>query len=281
LLKQTSTLSTLNLGRAWYGPPQYLEVFKQHGLGVKAKFALLSFFSGNDAEDTRQYMRWQRGGEGGDYYSFIVGRKNFFIRYLHAFRDTYVAVRESIKPYLTAGQDTTGVPLAKESIPTGTHPDLGVFQLNGKAVPMVVTYWNRLATPEQLLSSDEWKRLRTVIGEFKAVALEHDILPIIVFIPTKAEVYGSFYSKQSGQRFLEKVRDQVQFENNTAEALETVAREQGVHVVNLLPHFRDLARRGHVLYHPFDTHWNISGRQAAAEIIAKILREASHSPRSS
>src|SRR5215213_1061221 len=86
LFKRTSSLSSLNLGRGWYGPPQYMEVFKRYGLGVNAKIALLCFFSGNDADDTRQYMRWQRGGEGGDYYSFIVGRKNYFISYVPAFR---------------------------------------------------------------------------------------------------------------------------------------------------------------------------------------------------
>src|SRR5215217_5371912 len=107
-LKQVSGLSTVNLGRGWYGPPQYLEVFKRYGLRTQARYALLAFFSGNDAEDTRQYMRWERGGEGGDYYSFIVGRTNFFIRYLHAFRDTFVVIRDWCKYYLTERLITTG-----------------------------------------------------------------------------------------------------------------------------------------------------------------------------
>ena len=43
---------------------------------------------------------------------------------------------------------------------------------------------------------------------------------------------------------------------NSAEALEAVAREQGIQMVNLLPPFKKLARQGQVLYYPFDTHWN-------------------------
>jgi SGNH hydrolase-like domain, acetyltransferase AlgX len=271
LLKQASGLSALNLGRGWYGPPQYLEVFKRYGLGMKAKYALLCFFSGNDAEDTRQYVRWQRVGEGGDYYSFIVGRKNFFIRYLHAFRDTYFVIRDWIKGYFTGGPGTTGVPFANGPIAKGVHPDLGMIQLNGQVVPMRFDYWNQHATSEQLLSRDEWKTLRTVMAEFRAVALENEIVPIVVFIPTKAEVYASLFSEQSGQGFLLKIRDQLQFEMNSAEALEAVAGEQGIRIVNVLPHFKELARQGKVLYYPFDTHWNIGGRQAAAEVIAKVV----------
>lgn len=269
LLKHASGLSILNLGRGWYGPPQYLEVFKRHGLGMKAQYALLSFFSGNDAEDTRQYMRWQRGGEGGDYYSFIVGRKNFFIRYLHAFRDTYSAIHKWSKEWF----GVTDVAFANEAISRGVHPDMGMIELNGQIVPMVFNYWNQHATSEQLLARDEWKTLRTLMAEFKAVALENRIEPIIVFIPTKAEVYGSFFSEHSGQRFLLKIREQLQFEMNSAEALQTVAQEQGIRIVNLLPHFKELARQGKVLYYPFDTHWNRTGREAAAEVIAQVIRD--------
>jgi hypothetical protein len=94
---------------------------------------------------------------------------------------------------------------------------------------------------------------------------------MVVFIPTKAEVYGSLFSEQSGQGFLLKIRDQLQFEMNSSEALEAVAGEQGIRIVNLLPHFKELARQGKVMYYPFDTHWNIAGRQAAAEVIAKVV----------
>ncbi len=270
-LTQVSRLSTLNLGRGWYGPLQYLEVFKRYGLGMKAKYALLCFFSGNDAEDVRQYMRWQRGGEGGDYYSFVVGRTNFFIRYLHALRDTYWAIRHWVRSYFDSVYVFIGVTFTDEAISKGIHPDLGLIQLNGQVVPMRFNYWNQHATSEQLLSRDEWKTLRTVMAEFRAVALGNDIVPIVVFIPTKAEVYGSLFSEHSGQRILLKIHDQLQFEMNSAEALEALAREQGIMIVNLLPHFKELARQGNVLYYPFDTHWNSAGRQAAAEVIAKVV----------
>ena len=265
LLKQESGLSTLNLGRGWYGPPQYLELFKRYGSASKAQYAILAFFSGNDAEDTRQYIRWQRGGEGGDYYSFVVGRRNFFIRYLHAFRDTYNAIIHWRKQFPRTAT-TEG------AISHAVHPDVGMIQLGGLLVPMYFNYWNQHVTTSQLLEREEWKHIRTVIGQFKALSVQNLIIPIIVFIPTKLEVYGSQFDHQSGSRFLAKIREQLQFDMNTLGALEAVSQEQGVQMVNLMPAFRALARQGKVLYHPFDTHWNVSGRRAAAEALAKEIQ---------
>lgn len=273
LLKQESGFSTLNLGRGWYGPPQYLEVFKRYGSGTKARYALFAFFSGNDAEDTRQYIRWQRGGEGGDYYSFVVGRTNFFIRYLHAFRDTFAVVRDGSKRYFSGKLQPPNLAMASGATAKETHPDVGLIRLNGQRVPMYFNYWSPHATSAQLLEREEWKSIRAVVGQFRALALQERMIPIIVFVPTKVEVYGRQFDQQSGSRFLSRIHEQLQFEMNTSGALEAVCREQNVHLVNLLPIFQALAGEGKVLYHPFDTHWNSTGRKAAANALAKAIRE--------
>jgi hypothetical protein len=98
------------------------------------------------------------------------------------------------------------------------------------------------------------------------------MIPLLVFIPTKIEVYGSLFDQQSGSRFLSRIGEQLQFQTNNVEALETVSQVERLPVVNLLPLFKALAREGTVLYHPFDTHWNMTGRKAAAEAIAKAIR---------
>jgi hypothetical protein len=85
-------------------------------------------------------------------------------------------------------------------------------------------------------------------------------------------VYGSQFDHQSGSRFLSKIPEQLQFDMNTSDALEAVSQEQRVQMVNLMPVFRALARQGKVLYHPFDTHWNVTGRRAAAEALAKEVQ---------
>jgi hypothetical protein len=124
-----------------------------------------------------------------------------------------------------------------------------------------------------LLERPEWKSIRAVIGQFKALARQENMIPIIVFIPTKAEVYGTRFDQGSGTRFLSRIQEQLQFERNTSEALVAICAEEQVRLVNLLPVFQVLAGEGELLYYPFDTHWNSTGRRAAAKALAQAIRE--------
>jgi len=141
---------------------------------------------------------------------------------------------------------------------------------------MYFNYWNQHATSTELLEREEWKRIRAIIADFKALAMQSMMVPIVVFIPTKLEVYGSLFDQHSGSRFLSRINDQLQFEMNTSESLEAVCQEQRLQIVNLLPSFKTLARQGEKLYHPFDTHWNLTGRRIAAELLAKSIGAAHH-----
>ena len=62
LLKAETGLSVVNLGRGWYGPPQYLEVLRRYATKAKPKYVLFCFFAGNDFEDISQYKRWKNEG---------------------------------------------------------------------------------------------------------------------------------------------------------------------------------------------------------------------------
>jgi hypothetical protein len=87
------------------------------------------------------------------------------------------------------------------------------------------------------------------------------------------EVYGSRYLENSGKRFLENIKTQLQFENNSHEAFLQLTKETNLRLIDLLPEFRDQARAGKLLYYPFDTHWNVEGRRMAAKLISDSLAE--------
>ena len=61
-LEKASRLSTANYGMGWYGPVQYLEVLKRYAVKNQPRFALLSFFEGNDLKDTRDYINREKNG---------------------------------------------------------------------------------------------------------------------------------------------------------------------------------------------------------------------------
>ena len=281
LLKETSKLPTFNLGRAWYGPFQYLELLKRYGPRIRPRYAVLCFFDGNDAEDTRQYLRWKAGKS---YYSFVLSTKNYIGRYFTAFRDTYnflftaVAVRvKSIVSDISFVSRPDSIAITDASIDsnsTGLHPDLGSIQVGTQPIPMRFNYWNPLKPAEDLLRTDEWKAIGQLLKDYERLAAQHGIEPIVVFVPTKMEVYGSHYLESSNKQFVEKIEKQLQFENNSHDAFLRLVQDTRLRLVDLLPVFRQEARAGKLLYYPFDTHWNIEGRRIAAKAIGDSLVES-------
>jgi hypothetical protein len=166
-------------------------------------------------------------------------------------------VGDSLKPVTSSGNKT--------------HPDVGIIRLGGKDVPMLFGYWNAPISADDILSSEEGKTLRKLLDEFNLGSVQHRITPIVVYIPTKLEVYGEHFTQRSGGRFLSKIDTQLKFQRNKMEAVETLSHESGVRLINLLPYFKELADRGKLLYYPTDSHWNSDGAQAAAEYIAATM----------
>lgn len=279
-LKQVSTKTTFNLGRAWYGPFQYLELLKRYAATVRPRYAVLCFFDGNDTEDTKQFLKWQRGRS---YYSFVLSTKSFMGRYFTAFRDTYhylfdrigVLLKSLASPPPPVSQPKTmeaAAPSA-QSDPNRMPPDLGLIDIGGQPVPMRFMYWNAPKPTEELLSAEEWKAVGQFLKEYERLAAQYGIVPIIVFVPTKIEVYGAQYVAESSPVFVEKIKTQLQFENNSHEAFLRLVKETKLRLVDLLPAFKNQARAGKLLYYPFDSHWNVEGRRIAAEEISTALVE--------
>jgi hypothetical protein len=279
-LKQQSGLSTFNLGRGWYGPFQYLELLKRYGSIIRPRYAVLCFFDGNDAEDTRQFLKWQGGRS---YYSFVLSTKSYLGRYFTAFRDTQHYIRDRITflvrsivsptPTSSRSNSTEGVAHSATSADQGTPPDLGLIRIGDQVTPMRFGYWNSLKTTDELLETEEWKAIGKFLNEYERLAAQYDIEPLVVFLPTKIEVYGSQYLETSGKQFLEKIKTQLEFENNSHEAFLRLVKATKLRFVDLLPEFRAKARAGQLLYYPFDSHWNVEGRRIAAALIGHSFVE--------
>jgi hypothetical protein len=242
---------------------------------------VLCFFDGNDAEDTKQYLRWQAGKS---YYSFVLSTKSYIGRYFTAFRDTYnvlfTAVAVKVKnivsdiSLISRPDSIERTDASIDSKSTGLHPDLGIIQVGTHPMPMRFNYWNPLKPAEDLLRTDEWKAIGQFLKDYERLAAQHGIQPIVVFVPTKMEVYGSQYLENSNKQFVDKIKKQLQFENNSHDAFLHLMQDTRLRLVDLLPVFRQQARAGKLLYYPFDTHWNIEGRRIAAKAIGDSLVES-------
>jgi hypothetical protein len=248
-LRAATGWSAFNAGRGWYGPFQYVEIFRRLGPELGPDYAVLCFFAGNDIEDIRQFERWQRG-EG--YYNFKLAETGFFGRYWTALRDTARALRNRVGRSVSTG--------GEGSRPTGSRPV--EVRLDADTRILRVHYEAGASDAGRLVASDAWLSLRVLLAEFRDLAKRNGIRPLVVFIPTKLQVYRPLVvdEAEATGRLLA-----------SREALARITEEVGLAMVDLLPAFRRSAEGGQLLYYPYDTHWNGAGRQLAAEQIASFL----------
>jgi hypothetical protein len=257
LLKRETDLSTLNLGHAWYGPYQYLELLERYVLDVKPQYVFFCFFAGNDLTDMKQYKKWQAGKQ---YYFYKdVGNHNIISRFVMATFDTLRFLKRQAKSMI--------LPRINEQIYLSF---LGIIDVGNEKVPMFFNHWEEGITDEEFIS------LKSIISKFKSVSYSRQITPILIYIPTATQVYAELYSTDSNSQFIDRVKKMSG--NPSLEALTMIAKQLDLDFINLLPVFKSQANKGRLLYYPYDSHWNIEGRQIAASFIASYLNNLKRVP---
>jgi hypothetical protein len=237
---------------------------------------VICFFAGNDVEDVKNYDEFLEGGD----YGIYLRRRNFFERYAVAASDTFSTLENAAKQRVIPG--ARNIASAAKQLLTG-HKDLetrpnrildyiGAIRLNDKTVPMRFSYWNPTQTAEELVKQKKWQSLKRVLGEIKTIADGHDIKLIILYIPTKIQVYGQYFvEEESGSGFLARIHEQLRYERNTLDAFTAITKELNLEFIDLDRYFKKLAAEGELLFYPFDTHWNARGRELAASyLVANI-----------
>jgi PAS domain S-box-containing protein len=127
-------------------------------------------------------------------------------------------------------------------------------------------------SPDELLRSREWRLLETILVNFQNLSKQHDIVPLLLYIPGATEIYSRYSTRDSGANWL-KVRDAlVATSGNNEEAIRKLAAKLGIALIDIRPAFEQAAQEGKLLYYRLDSHWNSEGREIAAEVTANSLR---------
>ena len=122
-------------------------------------------------------------------------QRHFFVRYAIALSNTGASL-----------WDIVARRLAHQARPLGPgeiHPDLGLIRVGAELVPMVLTDWKPGGSAEQLLATGEWQALHALLTEFQHLCQAYGILPVLLYIPTKSQVYAEYATARSGHRFLQ------------------------------------------------------------------------------
>jgi hypothetical protein len=68
---------------------------------------------------------------------------------------------------------------------------------------MVFTGWNPEGSAKQLLATEAWQALHTLLTEFRDLCRASGILPVLLYLPTKSQVYAEYATARSGRRVVQ------------------------------------------------------------------------------
>ena len=260
-LETVSGLSVQNFGMGGYGPFQYLEILKRYGIAKKPKYALFSFYEGNDVRDIRGFLEWKRTGKyNGRYFS-----QPFLRRYFTALADEVGYIRRLAWLLLEIAANKLRV--------RRIHPDIADVNIGNQNYQLLFHYKSDPRPVDEIIGSTEWQYLKKILAEFRDISEQNGITPIVMYIPSTAHIYAQYSTKQSGENWLKIRPQQVAVKANMEDAMVRVANEIGIKLASLTPVFEAAAREGKLLYYPFDTHWNSIAREIASDFMASMLKK--------
>lgn len=247
--EKKSGLKTANYGIGWYGPNQYLEVFKRYGLRNHPQYAVFCFFEGNDIQNIKEYAAWKKGTKGP--FSALEDPiwKRFF-RVLKSIRDLY------FKPARGPKVD---------------DPRLAWIRLKGKA-PIQTAFIYEPEKHELPEIAGELKKLEAILKEFHSICQAQGIKPVFLFIPSTSHIYLPYAEMPAVSK--DDLRHRAAVRHDLENTLREMNKRLFIRWVSLTEPFEKAAFEGEYLYYPADTHWNSQGRQLAAEILADTLKTA-------
>ena len=278
-------LSVYNMGRSGYCPYQYVEVLKEYGLAMKPQYAVMCFFAGNDIRDMEQFNNWLNGG---NYYRMGDSTLSFFKRYYYALSDAFpwlsfyrtkMKIRAAEKWIL----QSIGVLEIPEVSPDAGEmdPDELLVQLPASDRKYKMYLHRRLpAVPvDELRVTDEFVALQGLIKQFKGISEDNGIIPLLLYIPDKYNIYQRYVTDESSSMILPSFKKTQMYAENDVKAIDSICEELSIPMIDLLPGFQKTAEEGKMLYYWHDGHWNDAGVKEASRIIAQEFEKLGIKPR--
>jgi PAS domain S-box-containing protein len=254
----------VNLGKAGYGPFQYLTALEQYGIKKKPKYVIFAFYAPGDVDG--YLVDWLTGRVNTGVANRSIAFGGFFPRYRVALEQTGRMLSSGAWTSLQLGlQRIVGTEFV--------HPDVAILRLPGKATKKIVfSDRHSRRSPDDLLSSPEWRAFEKILTHFKRASEQHRFVPVLLYIPPATEIYAEYSTHESGANW-QGVRDSyVATSGSNEEAARRLAAKLGIELISLLPAYREAARQGELLYYLLDSHWNSAGREIAAEATAQGLK---------
>lgn len=233
-------IEVLNMGIPDLGPRDYLSLLVREGLDLKPDLVLLSFFVGNDFEQSdRYYVRDMPS------YSYVVSLISFLVNILPQGR-VYHGTSEYCDNCPSFDQDTY----------------LKIEHKNGKKSSIFIKGNKQF---ERWLSD-----AISYMSQINDVCKNHGIEFVVVLIPDELQV-NEMLQKDIRQNFYNDIQVSDWDYGHPNVLFSSKLKELGVRCLDLYPFFVAESKSKN-LYKPRDSHWNIAGNELAAQIIRDFVQ---------
>lgn len=275
-----------NYGTSGFGPQQELYVLRDYALKHKPHWTVLAYFAGNDISDAEAFDRWEHGldrvAEGPTGWKLRDAFRRYetlYIWTISAFAAD--ALRVTISP--------AEPPEAKPAVASPTF-DRGMFTVpvanQTVRYALFPHYLQKLGIPRaEIERSRGWELTQAALRQMKADCDEGKSAFVLMFIPSKSEVYWPLTERSFAPARLQEVvnfydrynhvslRAEDVHVNRLAQnaMLQAFCAQEKIPMLDLTPLFEREVENGHEVYFPDDTHWNAHAQDLAARKLAEFL----------
>jgi hypothetical protein len=267
-LAEITNMPVLNLGEAGAGPQQELAILREYGLQTQPRWVIMAYFEGNDLYDAGSYSQAS---------PFIITR---LARY-------FVTQAQAAPP--TPSEERT----EPSDLPSYLYPL--TLTINDTVLEMAFfsAYFSWATVDEATIQqSRNFQLVCETILNAQALSEAAEAKFLLVYVPSQEGVYLPWLNDNAELTHVlgdvaELELDSVGFiqfatqptsvelaRQNIGDQAATMAdfaAEHDIAFLDLSPTFQAVAATGVELYYPYDTHWNQSGHDLAAQSIAAHL----------
>lgn len=275
VLERLTGRSVRNLAVAGYGPQQEAAALIHYGLPYHPRWVVVAYFEGNDLiVEAPAFENKRRTGR-----SWI--EDDLATAGPYAQSVALQSLRGALSAALPQAASPPRFPLA--------------LSLGDHRVPVTFfdVYTSVLtAARADIEASVNLEYVRTALLDLRRATTAAAARLLVLYVPSKEHLYSSLITDAGvmrrviagvqpvalfPDRLLRTAQEQATPEqvwahgDDQRDAIVHLARQHGIDVLDLTPAFLAAAASGTELYHPADTHWNQTGHDLAARLVAAHL----------
>lgn len=233
--RQNTNVEVFNMGIPAIGPPEYLSLLVQEGLAFQPDMVLLSFFTGNDFNESRKRKIYE--------YSYVAS----LIHYIITVRVKY------------EGRIIHGKAEYCDECPSATHEEF----LKIERERSLIYQEENEQFPEML------DRALYYLNTIEKICRKNDIDYVVVIIPDELQINQDLW-REIKASFPDRESDKwdITLPNRT---LSNELDKLGIDNIDLYKYFAGASSQK--LYKTRNTHWNIAGNKLAADVIEEYIQK--------